>query len=592
MLNLPSQGHAKANESSHGTAADGAPVDVARRRAGDAELAITRDELARQVERLTSLHELAMRLGGISEIQPALQAILDTAVEGQEAHFGIVWLHDPGTGALVARASRGFADASLKEFTRVMPGPGGGAAGNAFARRSRWAIEDTETDPSFAAYRDAARHAGFRAVHSTPIVTRADELLGVISVHYRQPHRPLQRDMQMADVCARYAADAIKAYLDIARLKQAESDLRELDQRKNEFLATLAHELRNPLAPLRNGLEVMRLAGTDSKMAERARAMMERQLGQMVRLVDDLLDVSRVSHGKIELRREEVDLAAVLRNAIETSQPVMDERGHEFTADIPAAKITIHGDLARLAQVFSNLLNNAARYTPSGGRVSLEVKPLDREVAVTVRDNGLGISRDMLSRVFEIFTQVDRSIERTQGGLGIGLSIAKRLVEMHGGTIELASEGLGKGSAFTVRLPARIEGSASGGESTRVPDAPRRRRILVADDNHDAATTLAMILEMLGNEVRVAHDGEEAVSVAASFHPDAILLDIGMPRLDGYGACERIRLLPGTSATFIVALTGWGHDDDKERARAAGFDRHLVKPVDPAQLQAILDAAR
>jgi len=334
----------------------------------------------------------------------------------------------------------------------------------------------------------------------------------------------------------------------------------------------------------------MRLAGTDSKMAERARAMMERQLGQMVRLVDDLLDVSRVSRGRIELRSEDVDLAAVLRNAVETSQPVMDERGHEFAADIPAAKITIHGDLTRLAQVFSNLLNNAARYTPNGGRISLEVKFHDREVAVTVRDNGLGIPRDMASRVFEIFTQVDRSIERTQGGLGIGLSIAKRLAEMHGGTIELASEGLGKGSAFTVRLPARIEGSESGGESARVEEAPRSRRVLVADDNHDAATTLAMILEMLGNEVRVAHDGEEAVSVAASFHPDAILLDIGMPRLDGYGACERIRLLPGTSDTFIVALTGWGHDDDKERARAAGFDRHLVKPVDPAQLQALLEA--
>jgi signal transduction histidine kinase len=570
MLDIPSRGQTNTDES-----------------AGEAELAIARDELPTQVEGLTSLHELAMRLGGISAIQPALEAILDTAIEGQDAQCGLMWLHDPGTDALVVRASRGFPETLLAEFANIAPGLDGGAAGNAFAKRSRWVIEDIESDPGFAAYRDTARRAGIRAVHSTPIVTRDEELLGVISVHYRQPRRPTRRDMQMADVCARYAADAIKAYLDIARLREAESDLRELDQRKNEFLATLAHELRNPLAPLRNGLEVMRLAGTDSLMAGKARAMMERQLGQMVRLVDDLLDVSRVSRGKIELRREEVDLAAVLRSAIETSQPLMDERGHEFVADIPDAKIAIHGDFTRLAQVFANLLNNAAKYTPGGGRVTLEVKPRDREVAVTVRDNGLGIPSDMASRVFDIFTQVDRSFEKMQGGLGVGLSIAKRLVEMHGGTIELASEGLGLGSAFTVLLPARIEGGQSPGGSAH--EAPRRR-VLVADDNCDAATTLAMILEMLGNEVRVAHDGEQAVSVAAEFHPDAILLDIGMPRLDGYGACKRIRLLPGMSAAFIVALTGWGDDDDKDRSRAAGFDRHVVKPVDPEALQQIIAA--
>lgn len=558
------------------------PADRTER---EEELALTRDELARQVESLTSLHELAMRLGGISEMQPALQAILDTAVEAQEAHFGLVWLHEPGTGELVARASRGFSEGSLAEFARIRPGPDGGCAGNAFARRSRWAIEDIESDPGFAPYREAARRAGFRAAHSTPIVTRAEELLGVISVHYRQPRLPTRRDMQMADMCACHAADAIKAYLDIARLKQVENELRELDQRKNEFLATLAHELRNPLAPLRNGLEVLRLAGSDARVAEKARGMMERQLTQMVRLVDDLLDVSRVSRGKIELRREDVGLAAVLRNATETSQPLMTERGHTFDVHIPAAKITIHGDLTRLAQVFSNLLNNAARYTPNGGRIVLGVKTLDREVAVTVTDNGLGIPADMLSRVFDIFTQVDRSFEKAQGGLGIGLSIAKRLVEMHGGSIEAASDGPGKGSVFTVRLPATVD-AATGGESAgQVP----RRRVLVADDNHDSATTLAMLLEMFGNEVRVAHDGEEALSMAASFQPDAIFLDIGMPKLDGYAACKRIRLLPGTGSTFIVALTGWGQEDDKKRARAAGFDRHLVKPVEPAKLQELLE---
>ena len=538
------------------------------------------DDLAVQVESLTALHDLAMRLGGIAELQPALQAILETAVEGQGADFGLVWLHDSGSDALATHASHGFSEEALLSFARVMPGPTGGAAGNAFARRCRWAIEDTEADPDFAPYREAARCAGFRCVHSTPIVTRSGELLGVLSVHYRLPRGTVERDMQMADVCARHAADAIEAYRGIEQLKRAERELRDLDQRKNQFLATLAHELRNPLAPLRNGLEVLRLAGGGGEMGDRARAMMERQLRQMVRLVDDLLDVSRISRDKIELRRESIELAAVLGSAIEASQPLMAERGHAFEADIPATRIVLDADMTRLAQVFGNLLNNAARYTPNGGRVALAVEAREGEVAVTVRDNGIGIPADMQARVFDIFTQVDRSLEKTQGGLGIGLSIAKRLVEMHGGAIEVRSAGHGAGSEFTVRLPARVDTAASG-ES-------RQRRILVADDNEDAAITLSMLLEAFGNEVRVAHDGEQAVEMAQSFRPDVILLDIGMPKLDGYQACERIRLQPGGAAAFMVALTGWGGESDKERARAAGFDRHLVKPIDPKILETLV----
>ena len=541
----------------------------------------SQDELAIHVGSLTALHELAMRLGGISELEPALQAILDTAVEGLGANFGLVWLHEADTGVLVTHASRGFSKDALASFTRVTPGPGGGSAGNAFARRCRWSIEDTETDAAFAPYREAARRAGFRSVHSTPIVTRSGELLGVISVHYVQPRATLQRDTQLADVCARHAADAIESYRGIENLKRVERELRELDQRKNEFLATLAHELRNPLAPLRNGLEVLRLAGGGGEMGEKARAMMERQLRQMVRLVDDLLDVSRVSRGKIELRREEIELATVLRNAIETSQPLITERHHVLEADIPVTKITLDADMTRLSQVFWNVLNNAAKYTPNGGRIALSVEVLDRAVAVTVRDNGVGIPADMLARVFDIFTQVDRSLEKTQGGLGIGLSIAKRLVEMHGGTIEVTSAGNGKGSEFTVRLPAHVEAAAPAPQ-------PARRRILVADDNEDAALTLSMLLEAFGNEVRVAHDGAQAVDLAESFRPDAILLDIGMPKLNGYEACERIRLQPGGARAFIVALTGWGREDDKDRARAAGFDRHLVKPIDPKMLEALV----
>ena len=258
----------------------------------------------------------------------------------------------------------------------------------------------------------------------------------------------------------------------------------------------------------------------------------------------------------------------------------MAERGHRFDTDIPASTITLDADMTRLAQVFSNLLNNAARYTPKGGRVALAVETREGEVAVTIRDNGVGIPAEMQGRVFDIFTQVDRSLEKTQGGLGIGLSIAKRLVQMHGGSIGVTSAGHDQGSEFTVRLPATIGAAASG--------EPPRRRILVADDNEDAAMTLSMLLEALGNEVSVAHDGLEAVDMAASFRPDAILLDIGMPKLSGYEACALIRKQPDGSRACIIALTGWGGADDVERALAAGFDRHMVKPIDPRILEKLV----
>ena len=369
------------------------------------------------------------------------------------------------------------------------------------------------------------------------------------------------------------------------------SELRELDQRKDEFLATLAHELRNPLAPLRNGLEVMRLASGNPDTVEKARSMMQRQLSQMVRLVDDLLDVSRVGRGKIELRRGAIELAAVLRNALETSRPLMNERRHQLISRIPVERIVLDGDMTRLSQVFSNLLDNAAKYTECGGRIELSVQRLDAGVAVSVKDNGIGIPANMLSRVFDIFTQVDRWLEKSRGGLGIGLSIAKRLVEMHGGTIEVASEGHRMGSEFIVRLPARLESArdAQPDETGRaLAKAGGRRRILVADDNPDSAATLAIMLEVLGNEVRVAHDGQQAVEIAATFRPDAILLDIGMPRLNGYDACEKIRRHPWGAHAFIVALTGWGQDEDRDRSRAAGFDRHLVKPVEPATIEKLI----
>ncbi|HEX4963291.1 MAG TPA: ATP-binding protein [Thermoanaerobaculia bacterium] len=375
-----------------------------------------------------------------------------------------------------------------------------------------------------------------------------------------------------------------------AGLKLAMDKLQEADRRKDEFLATLAHELRNPLAPIRNGLQILQLGRGNPERVERARSMMERQVQQMVRLIDELLDLSRISRGKIALRRERVDLATVVASAVETSRPLIDQAGHELTVGLPAEPVFVDADVTRLAQVFANLLNNAAKYTERGGHIGFTVEPTGAEVTVTVKDDGIGIPADMLPRVFEMFAQVDRSLERAQGGLGIGLSIVKRLTEMHGGTVEAKSAGRGRGSELVVRLPALAPlgeepRSASGEEGVH---APVRRRILVADDNEDSAASLAMMLELMGSEVSIVHDGFEAVEAAARIKPEIVILDIGMPRLNGYEACRRIREQPWSHGSVIVALTGWGQAEDKLRSRDAGFDHHLVKPVEPAVLERLL----
>jgi PAS domain S-box-containing protein len=369
--------------------------------------------------------------------------------------------------------------------------------------------------------------------------------------------------------------------------------LREQDRQKDEFLATLAHELRNPLAPLRNGLQVMKLAGGDGRAVERSRSMMERQVEQLARLVDDLMDLSRISRGKIALRKTRMRLAAAVRDAVETSRPLIEQQGHDLTLDVPDESAFVDADGTRLCQVFANLLNNAAKYTDRGGRIRLAVERVGHEAVVTVEDTGVGIPAHMLPRVFDMFAQVDRSIERAQGGLGIGLNIVKRLVEMHGGSIEAESGGHGTGSKFRVRLPVVLSLTSD------APDRPdgratpaARRRILMVDDNRDGAISLAEMLNIMGNETQTAHDGLEAVAVAEAFKPDVILMDIGMPNLNGYDACRRIREHPWGKGVVIVAQTGWGQEDDKKKSQEAGFDFHMVKPVDPADLEKLLAEAQ
>jgi PAS domain S-box-containing protein len=353
---------------------------------------------------------------------------------------------------------------------------------------------------------------------------------------------------------------------------------------RDHFLAVLSHELRNPLASLSSGLQLLKLAGKDPDAAERSRAMMERQLNQVVRLVGDLLDVNRITTGKLELRRERVDLASVVREAVEASGPQIVRQGQELTVTLPPEPVLLDADPTRLAQVFLNLLNNAATYSDRGGHIRLSVERDGGEVVVSVRDTGIGIPAADLPHVFDLFVQVDTAWQRSQGGLGIGLSLVREFVGLPGGRVEARSDGPGTGSEFVVRLPAAGAGDpgqpAAGADVTRGP----RRRVLVVDDNSDAAESLAEVLGIVGHEVRTAHDGEAGVAAAAEFRPDVVLMDLGMPGVDGCEAARRIRAEPWGAGPVLVALTGWGSDDDRRRTHDAGFDRHLVKPVALAAL--------
>jgi PAS domain S-box-containing protein len=390
---------------------------------------------------------------------------------------------------------------------------------------------------------------------------------------------------------------ASKIARDVTERRQLEDNLRKLaadlslaDQRKNEFLATLAHELRNPLAPISNMIEVVKRAGNNGELLKQAHETIERQLAQMVRLVDDLLDLNRITHDRLELRRSDVELATVIEQAVEVARPLIDAADQKLTIDLPDDEIYLNADQARLAQVFGNLLNNSCKYTRPNGAISLSARRNgDDEVLVSVRDNGAGIPADKLDRIFDMFMQVDRSSDRSQDGLGIGLTLVKRLVEMHGGSIEVHSAGEEQGSEFVVHLPIISKpAAASTPVSHVVPESSSQCRILIVDDNRDSADSLAMLFEITGNQTYLAHDGVEALESIEKYRPEVVLLDIGLPKLDGHEVCRRVREQPWGKDIRIIALTGWGQEDDRRKSEEAGFNGHLVKPVDYDKLLALL----
>ncbi|HUR19680.1 MAG TPA: ATP-binding protein, partial [Vicinamibacterales bacterium] len=426
------------------------------------------------------------------------------------------------------------------------------------------------------------RSLGLRSYISVPIAV-AGRPLGVLTFATAESRRTyLDADLTLAVDLANRASVAIEN-------TQLYQELRDSDRRKDEFLATLAHELRNPLAPIRSALEVLGMPAVDADTVERARAVLGRQVDHLVRLVDDLLDVSRVVSGKIELRFEPVELAAIVARAIETVQPLIDAKRHELSISVPPDSLLLHADPMRLSQVIGNLLTNAARYTPEGGHIWVTASRQGDMAVLKVRDNGIGIDPSMLTRVFDLFVQAESAGTRPHGGLGIGLTLVKNLVELHRGTIEASSGGPGNGAEFVVRMPVLKHAAVVAEKAIEsVSVAGAGRRVLVVDDNQDAASSLATLLELQGHDVRVAFSGAAALEVVKGFAPQVVFLDIGMPEMDGYEVVRRLRQQPGLEHVVVAALTGWGQQSDRRRTFAAGFDHHFVKPPDPQLLQRFL----
>jgi PAS domain S-box-containing protein len=443
-------------------------------------------------------------------------------------------------------------------------------------------------------------HLPVRSYLAVPVISRSGEVIGALLFGHPEPDVFTQRAERLVAGMAAQAAIAIDnarlyeaAQQEIVRRERAEAALREADRRKDEFLATLAHELRNPLAPIRQATLIAKAPGTTEAQKHWSHDVISRQVHHMALLLDDLLDISRITRGSLDLRLEMTELDAVIGSAVETARPLIDAKRHTLSINMPQEPVRFASDPLRLAQVLSNLLTNAAKYTDPDGQITLTAARTPETITISVLDTGIGIPLQAQGQLFGMFSQLKTSTERSEGGLGIGLALAKGLVELHAGTIEVKSEGSERGSEFIVRLPFRAAVAPRHKEqATPIPPPRARRRVLVADDNCDAAESLAMLLRMDGHEVTAVHDGRDALSAFAAIQPEVALLDIGMPGLNGYEVAREVRRHPGGQAVLLIAVTGWGQDNDKARAAAAGFNHHFTKPIDPQRLSELLRPQR
>jgi len=658
---------------------------------------------------LQALHSLSATLATIRTLPDQLHLILVRFADLHGAQHGLVSIFDRSTNQLSVAASFGFSAWALDRLVNVQAGEG--ACGLACLERRRVVIEDTERDPAFASYRELARHEGFRAVHSTPLLSPDGEVLGALSVHFTAATQPSPREIRLAEICARkaavhvaraqaeaiaresdqrlrlvveasavpfamlapvrddagsivdfswtylnesamavlrrpasellgkqvaevlpatwdqpglfehYLAVALRGevrrfeldshvngiegwfevvaspvagnvavwFADVTARKRQELQLLDADRRKDEFLATLAHELRNPLAPIRQAAMLARNPNVPAAKREWCNEVIDRQVQHMSLLLDDLLDVSRITRGILQLRKQPTSLSALIESAVETVRPSLDSKSHTLRVQVDCADTTLFVDSLRMSQVIANVLNNAAKYTNPGGTICLTAATAGSSVTLSISDNGMGIAPEHLDSIFEMFAQVNSTQERSEGGLGIGLALAKGLVELHGGSIQAQSPGPGRGSTFTIHLRDAVHGGAGAQPHLARPKPVLCRRVLLADDNRDAAQSLAMLLSMEGHDVTVVHDGAAALAAFDQVNPDVALLDLGMPKRSGFDVAKDVRASPAHSAVILIAITGWGQAADRARAATVGFDHHLVKPVDPEALLELID---
>jgi PAS domain S-box-containing protein len=566
--------------------------DISGRKRAEQVLLESERRLAAEVGALKRLHEWSTRLWRSRNLEEGLEEVLTAAIELLGADKGHLQLLNGGHLEIVVQ--RGFTQQFLNFFTTVGRDDISCCA-RALRTSERLIIEDIEADAGSAPLLPVYREAGFRAVVSTPLLNSDGTVLGMVSTHFRHAHRPADQELRRLDLYLRQACDFVQRSSLENRLRQNDEALRDADRRKNEFLALLAHELRNPLAPIRYALAAARRQRS-AEQQRWAQDVVERQVTHMSRLLDDLLDISRITHGTLELKKVPTELATIIGNAIETARPLLDAKQHQLILDLPAQPVQFEADPLRLAQVFSNLLLNAAKYTGSSGRIELSAKRNAAELTVKVRDNGIGISPGMMPRLFTLFAQERPSQHGSapESGLGVGLALVRGLVALHGGRVEAHSAGPGSGSEFTVRLPAETPLPAQVQAEVDMNESPAGNslQVLIVDDNRDAADSCAMLLELSGHAARTAYCAQQALELGGQLHPDVLLLDIGLPDLNGYELARRIRASDWGQNVALIAVTGWGQESDRKQALEAGFDQHLTKPIAPEALTSLLQSLR